>query len=345
MKAPEGFKIRLDPQDEYCHEPEPVKNYNESMYFNAFDPKQKVGGWFRLGNRPNEGYAEMTICLYLPDGRVAFMYKKPEIANNDRMAAGGLEFEILEPLKSQRVTYKGKALVMSEPGQMIDPSNAFRSNEQQEVAINLTYTGISPVTGGETVNLDGSQIQMDGEKSFGRAHYEQHMSVDGEITVGDETWNLKGFGLRDKSWGPRYWQAIRWYRWLPMSFGDDFGMMITVASGEEGSMRASGMVLEDGVYHSITEATIETDWDGDHYQKALRATCKAENGKSYEIEANVMSLIPLRNRRQSPDGEWLHTRITEGMTEYRCNGRVGYGLSEYLDQLIDGTPAGVLDQG
>jgi hypothetical protein len=29
------------------------------------------------------------------------------------------------------------------------------------------------------------------------------------------------------------------------------------------------------------------------------------------------------------------------MTEYRCNGMVGYGLSEYLDQIVDGKPNGI----
>jgi hypothetical protein len=28
------------------------------------------------------------------------------------------------------------------------------------------------------------------------------------------------------------------------------------------------------------------------------------------------------------------------MTEYTCNGQVGYGLSEYLDQNVDGLPTG-----
>lgn len=70
-KAPTGFKTRLEPQDEFTHDPGDVKNYNKSMYFNVFDPKTKTGGWFHIGNRANEHYAEMTICLYLPDGRVA----------------------------------------------------------------------------------------------------------------------------------------------------------------------------------------------------------------------------------------------------------------------------------
>ena len=48
----------------------------------------------------------------------------------------------------------------------------------------------------------------------------------------------------------------------------------------------------------------------------------------------------LRNRRTAADGTQLQTRITEGMTEYRCGDLVGYGLSEYLDQIIDGQPNG-----
>ena len=54
----------------------------------------------------------------------------------------------------------------------------------------------------------------------------------------------------------------------------------------------------------------------------------------------MLSLIPLRSRRKGPDGQELTTRITEGMTEYRCGDLVGYGLSEYLDQIVGGQPTG-----
>ena len=78
------------------HELGPESNFNESMYFNVYDPEAGMGGFFRLGNRANEGYAEMTVCLYLPpeaDGSrrsVGFMYKRPTITNNDEFNAGGL---------------------------------------------------------------------------------------------------------------------------------------------------------------------------------------------------------------------------------------------------------------
>jgi len=105
-------------------------------------------------------------------------------------------------------------------------------------------------------------------------------------------------------------------------------------------VRQGGMVLKDGAYDLITEAAIESDRDGEGYQTALRSRIKTESGAEYFVEGEVLSLIPLRNRRTTPEGKELTTRITEGMTEYRCDGKVGYGLSEYLDQIVDGRPTG-----
>jgi hypothetical protein len=337
--APKGFKTRLEPQDEYTHTPDAAKNYNESMYFNAFDPVTKFGGWFRIGNRPNEGYAEMTVCLYLPDGRIAFTFARPNISDNKEMNAGGLKVEIVEPFKHIRLTYQGRVVVLDRPHEMADPKTAFRNNPKAECDLTLDFTGVSPMYGGETVHEDGTQLDLDPEKSFARAHYEQHVAAKGTVRLGDETHTIDGFGLRDKSWGPRHWQAINWYRWCPMNFGRDFAMMLSIVAGEHGP-RGGGMVLKDGKYELITECTIDSDWDENGYQTALRSKVKTESGATYDVEGRVLSLIPLRNRRTDADGNELVTRITEGMTEYRCNGMIGYGLSEYLDQIKDGKPTG-----
>ena len=61
---------------------------------------------------------------------------------------------------------------------------------------------------------------------------------------------------------------------------------------------------------------------------------------TYEVTGEVLSLIPLRNRRQDPEGNELLTRITEAMTRFECRGQTGIGMSEYLDQIVDGEPVG-----
>ncbi len=54
-----------------------------------------------------------------------------------------------------------------------------------------------------------------------------------------------------------------------------------------------------------------------------------DNGEEHVVEGKVTGFIPLRNRRAG-----MFTHIGEGMTEYTLDGeRVGYGLSEYLDQV------------
>ena len=336
-----GNHVRLDPVDEYNHTPEPVSNFNESAYYNIYDAKQKVGGWFRIGNRVNEGHAEVSVCLYLPDGRIGFMFHRAEISSNEFHKAGGAEFKIIEPHKREQVSYSGKLLVLDNPNEMIDPGKAFKNNPILECEVSLDYLGLSPMYGGEHLNADGSPIELDQKTAMARAHFEQHVSASGSIRVGDEVWQIDGLGLRDHSWGPRYWQNIYWYRWLPISLGPDFGAMIMTMGMRDGSFDCGGMVFTEGRYDLIVDARVDSRWDENYYQTGMTAWCKTERGEEFEITGEVVSLIPLRNRRTTDDGTLLSTRITEAMTEYRCNGKVGYGLSEYLDQIENDLPVGL----
>lgn len=332
--------IRLDPQDEYNHPIESAQNFNESMYLNLFDHSQKMGGWFRIGNRPNEGYAEMSCCLYLPDGRIGFMYLKPSIESNDEFNAGGMQIKVIEPFKELRVTYEGKVCLLTNPDEMADPRAAFKNNPNVPCKVDITFLGASPIFGGEKVNKDGTPFEEKADESFARAHYEQHMAGNGQITVGDETWTIEGLGLRDHSWGPRYWQNIYWYRWLPMNFNKDFAMNVSIVTMANGSQHVWGMVLKEGRYVTIKNAKLTTEYNDKYYQEQFNIEVETDEGEEYTVDAKVLSLIPLRNRRQSPDGDLLNTRITEGMTEFKCNGLTGYGMSEYLDQIVDGEPVG-----
>ncbi len=335
------MKLRLEPSDEYMHPLEEATNFNESMYFNVFDPNSRIGGFCRLGNRANEGNAEMTTCLYLPDGRVGFMFGRPEITTNDSFDAGGMRFEVIEPFESLRVSYRGKVVLLDEPTQMAHPRKAFTENPWVDSVVDLEYRGLVRAFGGEPVNDDGSPLTEDLSGGFARGHYEQHVGARGVIAVGDEEWEVDGFGLRDHSWGPRFWQAPWWYRWLTINFGDDAGFVLSIIANREGGRRIGGVVYEHGAYRHLDSCEIDTDWEGaDSYHREIRAVARAGDD-TYEIEGTVLNLIPLRNRRTSPEGEQLVTRISEGMTEWRWNGRTGYGLSEYLDQIVDGQPVGV----
>ena len=317
----------LVPEDDYMHPLGPEPNFNESMYFNFFDRERSLGGWLRLGNRANERYAEMTATLYLPNGRVLFMYKRPEIQTNDAFDAGGLRFTVLEPTERLRTSYEGSMLDLKEPREMADPRRAFRQNQTRRVSLDLVHEAVGPLYGGARSQ---EREELPPEEQFASAHYEQHMRVSGTLTIGDETLPISGFGLRDHSWGPRYWQALHRYEWLTLNFGEDFGAMVSIIQRDAGgkSVRAGGVVVRGDVLERLVEAEVEADYEENGlYHRAVRARVRTESGEPLEFTGRVLGFIPLRNRRA---GHVTH--IGEGMTEWRCGDRVGYGLSEFLRQ-------------
>lgn len=310
----------VKPEDDYTHPLGPEPNFNESVYFNFFDAAQQRGGFVRIGNRANEGYAEMTVIVYEPDGSALFNYKRPPITSNDGWDAGGLKVEVLVPGEKLRTTYDGSVVVLADPRAMSDPGKAFKENPHRKLKLDLVHDGVGPLYGHVGKPGDGND--------FARAHFEQHMRVTGTLSVdgGGET-KLSGHGLRDHSWGPRYWQSTPSYRWITGNFGDDLGMVISVIGG-----KAGGVVHKGEELHRITDVQLDTDYEaGTKFHRALRAEVTLENGDKHRIEGTVKGFIPLRNRRAG-----MSTHIGEGMTEYVIDGqRKGYGLSEYLDQPDD----------
>ena len=130
----------------------------------------------------------------------------------------------VEPLKRLRVTYEGELLLLDDPMQMADPRRAYRDNPKVRASLALDFEGISPIYGGTPV---GDAGPLEG---FAASHYEQHVRASGQMRVGDFDTALDALGLRDKSWGPRTWQAIRWYRWLPMTFADGFAAIVVATA-------------------------------------------------------------------------------------------------------------------
>jgi hypothetical protein len=193
----------------------------------------------------------------------------------------------------------------------------------------------------------GGIMDKDQTHPFARGHYEQHVSAHGEVRIGSDSFHMQGLGLRDHSWGPRYWQAPWWYRWLNGCLGPDFGFMISIIATRDGSRHVGGMILDGGHYDTIVEATLRNEWEthgGETYHGPIRATVLTESGRRFELVGEAMSRIPLRNRRKGEDGALQVTRISETMMRYTIGEHLGYGIAEYLDQIVDGQPVGVADE-
>lgn len=328
--------LRLDPVDERCHALEDDPTFNESMYAAVLDGsvgEHGLGAWVRVGNRPHEGHSEVSCCVYLPDGRVAFTYARPPCTSNDVLEAGGARWEVLAPFERVRMSYDGPLVLLADPAAMTDPAQAFADNPVVSGHVDLELTGLAPPFGGERDSDDGPL------SGFARGHYEQHVRGTGRVQVDGVVHELDGLGLRDHSWGPRLWQNLAWYRFLPLTFTPTFAMSVVLIGDDTGGLHPGGAVLRPGpdgtpAYVDITGVEVTSTYDDEHYPRAQRLVVSTAE-REYVVEGESLSLLPLRNRR---DGST--TRITEAFTRFTCDGHVGQGMSEYLDQVVDGVPVG-----
>ena len=328
-----GF--RLAHADEYNHPAGPESNFNESVYVNGFELERRCGGWMRLGNRVNEGHAEAQVCLYLPDGRIACQFRRPDIAHNEAFAAGGLSYRVIEPFHSVAMRYEGDLMVLDDPELLRDPVSLFKTAPTTPAVIDYTLEAVSPMHGGEP--LSAAQETMYG-RDFSLGHFNQHMRVRASYDIGGERLAFDGFGWRDHSWGPRFWTNIYFYRLLIANFGPDRAMMLLKITDRAGVTRRQGVLQYDGEYEEITDLDLYTEWTRSKDPRHLRLGVRTAR-RAVLMEGEVLRVAPLRNRRKVGD-ETLQSRIAEGLTLWSWDGREGMGITEYIEILEDGQPVG-----
>jgi len=310
--------------DEYTHEPSKESHYNESMYFNFFDHKKRCGGFVRIGNRPNEGYAEVTLLYYLPEQGILFFFQRPQIGDNRVFNTANMRFTVVDPFKYLSVSYHGQAFHLTDPYGLEDPKKALSQARMVTVALDLSVEGLSPIFGG----VSPKDTMGSDEVEFARAHYEQQTRTLGSFEVDGKRIEIDALGLRDHSWGPRHWQAPKSYRWLTAQFHPGLAMMVTHFVSPSGKITRSGFLYRDGKNVLIKDVTIHTDYqDNGTYHRKIHTDFVTENDERLSLEGEVIQLVPLRNRRHGQV-----TRICEGFTRYSLQGETGYGISEYLDQ-------------
>ncbi len=325
----------LNPADEFPHPPTAEPNFNESVYMNAFDPLRRMGGWMRLGNRVNEGYAELSVCLYLPDGRIACQFQRPALAHNEALDAGGLRVEVHEPLQRLDMRYDGELMVIDDPDLLRSPKRLFAEAKRAPGLVRWQHVGVSPVHGG--VPADPRDQTLYG-RDFSLGHFNQHTRVSGEIRIGNETWPVDGCGWRDHSWGPRYWQNILFDRLYVANFGPERGIMLLKIANRDGAVRRGGVLQIGDRYEEITDLDLHNEWNAAKDPVSFVLSARTAR-RSAIIRGRILNCAPLRNRREE-GGALLESRIAESFTELDWDGRQGFGMTEYVERIVDGVPAG-----
>ena len=95
--------------------------------------------------------------------------------------------------------------------------------------------------GGQPMYDDGTEIEIDAEKRFAKAHYEQHGDDEGHHHASATRPSTRRVRVCATSRGVRgTGRPSSWYRWLPMVFDEDFAMMLSIVGRTPATRRAAG---------------------------------------------------------------------------------------------------------
>jgi hypothetical protein len=326
--------------DEGMHDVGTASNWNESRYVDFWDSRQRLGGWFRIGNRVNEGHAEMSACLDLPDGRTAFSFERPRITGNT-LRVGGQSWDIVEPWRANRVRYSGDLLLLDDAWALTDPKTAFQTAPRAHAEVDLTCrsTGLATVMGSDQDHID--RIFLPGQADL---HYQHLARSSGTVRVGDQSWTFNDAGGgKDHSWGVRNWHAKIYLRWLIGSVDDDNGFVLVRAVGPTKKTR-SGFVLDGGSFHLVDDFEMSNEYAGTPHYELRRVRLVIRSGaRQWTATGEPQAWLPLRHRQKNARGEDALLRIVKSPTNWTFDNRPAEGMCEYHDLMVDGRPVGLHD--
>jgi hypothetical protein len=276
-------------------------DWNQSFYFNFYDPIQKTGAFIRFGILENRKEANMWF-VFFRDGRPLFTKLNMNLPyTKDRLTGGvtlaGVTLKALEPLKSASVVF-----------------------DQSHFKVDLKWDAILPMT--DSIELSAGGADDGFAKEISHYHPEGTCKVTGTITLRDgEEITIDAKGFRDLSVGPRNWDYMRHYRLAWPIFDNGLSVVAVHGFTTEGKEAYMRMIGKNGKWIAVTEIKERLVYEDDDM------TIQSCEWAITDADGDVHAFTGRRLFR------WMFPFDTfvlaEHMMEYTlADGTKGYGLGE-----------------
>ncbi len=335
-KRATGASRPLPASSEFPHASGADREWNESLYFNFTDPASGTGGYTRIGMLPNQESDIGVMMLFAGGSRLLVTQQGGRTDTTGGFRLEALGYERLKPLERWRLAFSGEMGDIPDSRKLneVDPGSVPRV----PVEVDLLWEGIAPPFNfkdadpraiAEMLVSAGTRLSdLRAVSRVSREHYEQAGKVTGTISIDGRERMVAGGGHRDHSWGVRDWSAPRTWTWLTCQFGVELAFNLSRVAIQSVDV-FNGFLCYGGGNHPVRRAVIETEFEPDgRTQRALRFTFEDVAGRAIEVEADVLTVIPLDLRSRGHA-----TMVNEGLARYRWEGREGYGIAEYLHQM------------
>jgi hypothetical protein len=273
--------------------------WRESYYFNFVDLENGLSGFSTIGLLPSQGKREMVFVLFFDNKRHVY-FAEPE-SNLDGPAVEmlsdeHLSFELVKPFDEWGIKFKG---------------DGFAVDLRWMKRFQAYYFG------------SGSSTSWSG-------HFEQSGEVSGSVVLPDgRALKLRGFGQRDKSWGPRDWHIEGWFALHAQFDSFSIGLRRDTVSGIE---HLSGGISSEVGHVALSKLELTTEYAEGATRIPIRASSRiyGSDGSRYTLRSTLVSPSSFtRFQRPFPGGS---TELFEEMAVHQCEelGVRGTGLIEWL---------------
>jgi len=282
------------------HIPNPaIPKWNQSFYFNFYDPVKKTGGFLRIGLLENLGETN-AFAVFFRDGKPLFTRINMNLPHtpqrmDPRIEVAGLTMEAIVPLQKSRVAVSA-----------------------EDFSADLVWDVIHPMA-------DSIAMNKDGEDAISRelcyVHLEGFCRVKGAVTLrGGERIDIDCNGFRDLSVGPRNWAGLKHYRLAWPIF--DNGMACVAVHGIAESGHSYQKILHDGErWMSIDKIEEKIEFEADDMGfKHVHWKVWDETGRLWDFTGRPLF------RWKFPFDTFI---MIDQMMEFRlADGTIGYGMGE-----------------
>lgn len=302
--------IKISEKDEYMHNwgkfPD---NHNESWYFNAIDLENNFYFITRVSFVMDRNLSQIMMIIGIK-GKVHTYFKeiKLEKMPNNWEFDKKIKYYCVKPFEEWRITYEDRKI-------------SFDINLKGRFSVHNSLEDEDPI---ETLEKYGIKL-LD---VTAQQHYEQPMNATGTITLkkSGEIMNINCYGQRDHSWGTRDWVNIDNWNWGAAQF-DDETINLWRSQVFEKSIESGTIFTEDKNIKIIgVEVETETEDGKNPISSTFIITDENENKRKLVSETVYSLHFPVPTKDNSSG----FSEIYEQIVKYKCDGKQGSGVSEYM---------------
>ena len=307
--------------DECPHTPGTEEQWQESFVLFMWDMEQKVYVFLRIGQEPNrdKGYTAIWLNVWTPEHTYHHTDIRVPMSAGDRTAtsltsAGGLcRYEF-------------------------DGAHQW-SVKDNDVVVKLTLKddhpgfGYWPESAGSLTN------------ETAKCHIEGTGITTGTVTLKGKTYQVKGTGWRDHSWGKRNWNGILTHRGIGAMFGKDFNFMGINFIGADGKKVKFGSVTRGDTIRAVDDFRVVSYVDEDGISNLGGKVLVRFAGEIHVLEFSMLAKGAISLHQNFACVDTMCT-VTDG-------DRVGVGFFETTHNAMGGSmrpnifpdSMGILDNG